>query len=293
MSGLRTSLLPVGLLRRTLPNADTREKIIRMQISEARAVVTGAAGGLGGAIAAALHRRGATLVLTGRREDTLAAVAARFPVAETVVCDLADRGQVADLGARLGEVDIVVANAALPATGKLEDFTPDELDRALDVNLRAPMMLTQQLLPGMLRRGRGHFVYISSIAGKVPTSRVPIYSATKAGLRGFCASLRQDLHGSGVSASVVLPGSISDVGLLVDARMPMNPGSKGVTSASVARSVITAIDKDRAEVEAADAPSRVAAKLAGMSPGLTAHLTRRTDLVAWADQVTEGLRHLR
>ena len=69
----------------------------------------------------------------------------------------------------------------------------------------------------MLRRGRGHFVYISSIAGKVPTSRVPIYSATKSGLRGFCASLRQDLHGSGVGASVVFPGSISDVGLLADA----------------------------------------------------------------------------
>jgi short-subunit dehydrogenase len=264
-----------------------------MQISGARAVVTGATGGLGGAIAEALHRRGAAVVLTGRRGEILTAMAARLPGAEAVVCDLADRDQVAQLGARLGDVDIVVANAALPATGKLDDFTPEELDRALDVNLRAPMLLTQQLLPGMLRRGRGHFVYISSIAGKVPSARVPIYSATKSGLRGFCASLRQDLHGSGVSASVVFPGSISDVGLLADARVPMNPGSKGVTSTAVARGVITAIEKERGEVDAADAASRIAARLAGISPGLTAHLTRRKDLVDWGDQVTEGLRHLR
>ena len=83
------------------------------------------------------------------------------------------------------------------------------------------------------------------------------------------------------------------VGLLVDAQLPMNPGSKGVTSTSVARGVVTAIEKDRGEVDAADAASRIAAKLAGIAPGLTAHLTRRADLVAWGDQVTEALRHLR
>jgi short-subunit dehydrogenase len=256
-------------------------------------VVTGATGGLGGAFADALHRRGAAVVLTGRRAETLTATAARLPGAQTIVCDLADRGQLAHLGELLGDVDILVANAALPAAGRLDDFSAEELDRALDVNLRAPMLLTQQLLPAMLRRGRGHVVYISSIAAKVPTSRVSIYAATKSGLRGFCASLRQDLHGSGVSASVVFPGSVSDVGLLANAGLPMNPGSKGVTSAAVAAGVIAAIEQDRGEVDAADAPSRLAAKLAGIAPGFTARLTRRKDLVDWAEQATEGLRHLR
>jgi len=145
----------------------------------------------------------------------------------------------------------------------------------------------------MLRRRRGHFVYISSIAGKVPSSRVPIYSATKSGLRGFSASLRLDLYGSGVSASVVFPGSVIDAGMLADAQLPVNPGSKGVSSDAVARGVITAIEKDRAEVDAAELSVRIVARLAGMAPGLTARLTRRKDAIAWGDQVTAGLRHLR
>ena len=206
-----------------------------MEINGAEAMVTGAAGGLGSAIARALHARGARLILTDRREEALKSVASRLNGAEIVVCDLADRRQVAELTARLADTDIVVANAALPATGKLDDFTPEELNRALDVNLRVPMLMTQQLLPGMLRRGRGHFVYISSIAGKFPSARVPIYSATKAGLRGFCGSLRQDLHGSGVSASVVFPGTMMDAGMLADARLPSTPGTKGSSCDFVAR----------------------------------------------------------
>jgi short-subunit dehydrogenase len=181
----------------------------------------------------------------------------------------------------------------LPATGKLDDFTPEELNRALDVNLRVPMLMTQQLLPGMLRRGRGHFVYISSIAGKVPSARVPIYSATKAGLRGFCGSLRQDLHGSGVGASVVFPGTMMDAGLLADASLPSTPGTKGTSCDFVARRVIAAIEKDLGEVDAAELPVRIMARFAGVVPELAARLARRKESIAWGDQVTEGLRHLR
>ena len=264
-----------------------------MEINGAKSAVTGAAGGLGGAIARALHARGARLILTDRREDALKSLASQLPGAEILVCDLADRGQVAGLTARLADIDIMVANAALPATGKLEDFSAVELERALDVNLRVPMLMTQQLLPGMLSRRRGHFVYISSIAGKVPSSRLPIYSATKAGLRGFSASLRLDLHGSGVSSSVVFPGAVIDAGMLADAHLPANPGTTGVSAATIARGVITALEKDRGEVDAAELSVRIVARLAGLAPELTARLTRRQDAVAWGDQVTEGLRHLR
>jgi short-subunit dehydrogenase len=264
-----------------------------MQINGAQAVVTGAAGGLGGAIARAVHARGARLILTDRREDALKSVASQLNGAEIVVCDLADREQVGELGVRLANTDIVVFNAALPATGKLDDFTPEQLERALDVNLRAPMLMTQRLLPAMLRRRRGHFVYISSIAGKVPSARVPIYSATKAGLRGFCGSLRQDLHGSGVSASVVFPGTMTDAGMLADAHLPTSPGTKGTSCDFVADCVMTAIEKDRAEVDAADLPTRIVARLAGLAPNLTARLTQRDESIAWGDQVAQGLRHLR
>ncbi|MGW0177799.1 SDR family NAD(P)-dependent oxidoreductase [Nocardia sp. NPDC003345] len=264
-----------------------------MEISGSKVVITGASGGLGGAIARALHARGAHLVLTGRRRDALESVASRLNGAEIIVCDLADRAQLADLTARSADADIVVSNAALPATGKVEDFTAGQLDRALDVNLRAPMLMTRQLLPGMLDRGRGHFVYVSSIGGKLTMARTSIYAATKYGLRGFCAALRQDLHGSGVSASVVFPGSVRDVGFVAGAHLPLAPGSKGVSSDAVARAAITAIERDRGEVDAAEFPARVMAKFAGVAPQLTARLGRRKEIVAWGDQMAEGLRHLR
>ncbi|MEV0106452.1 SDR family NAD(P)-dependent oxidoreductase [Nocardia sp. NPDC050799] len=135
--------------------------------------------------------------------------------------------------------------------------------------------------------------YVSSIGGRLTMARAPIYAATKLGLHGFCASLRQDLHGSGVSASVVFPGSVRDVGFVADAHLPLAPGSKGISSDAVARSVITAIAHDRGEVDAAELPARIMAKLAGAAPEFTARLVRRKEITAWGDQVADGLRHRR
>ncbi|WP_068270839.1 SDR family NAD(P)-dependent oxidoreductase [Aldersonia kunmingensis] len=264
-----------------------------MEINGAKAAVTGASGGLGSAIARALHARGARVVLTCRREAPLAALAAELDGADFIVCDLADRRQATELGDRLVDTDILVANAALPAVGRLEDFTPEELDRALEVNLRVPMLLTQRLLPGMLARRRGHFVYIASIAGKIPTARLSVYSATKHGLRGFSGSLRQDLLGSGVTTSVVFPGSVVDAGMLADAHLPAAPGSKGVTADAVAHAVVKAIEHERAEIVAASRMERIAVRVGGVAPELMARLTQREDAVAYAEQLRDGLRHIR
>jgi hypothetical protein len=92
---------------------------------------------------------------------------------------------------------------------------------------------------------------------------------------------------------VVFPGAVVDAGMLADAHLPANPGTTGVSAATIARGVITALEKDRAEVDAAELSVRIVARLAGLAPELTARLTRRQDAVAWGDQVTEGLRHLR
>ena len=140
--------------------------------------------GLGSAIARALHALGARLILTDRREDGLKALASQLNGAETIVCDLTDHHQVAALTVRVTDTDIVVANAALPATGRLEDFTPKGLDRALDVNLRVPMLMTQQLLPGMLRRRRGHFVYLHRSPGGCPTPACSLTRRRRPGCAG-------------------------------------------------------------------------------------------------------------
>ena len=94
-----------------------------MEIDGAEAVVTGASGGLGGAIARAMHARGARVILTARREESLRKLSTELNGADVIVCDLADRKQVSGLVTRLVQTDIVVFNAALPAAGRLDDFT--------------------------------------------------------------------------------------------------------------------------------------------------------------------------
>src|SRR4051812_36719905 len=123
-----------------------------MRLSQARVLITGATGGLGQAIARVLRRRGASLVLTGRRIKVLDLLAVELS-AETVAVDLAKRTEIDELINVAGEVDVLVANAALPASGHMFDFELDQIDHALEVNLRAPIVLARALAPGMVQRG--------------------------------------------------------------------------------------------------------------------------------------------
>ena len=100
----------------------------------------------------------------------------------------------------------------------------NEIDRALDVNLRAPMVLAKQLAPAMVAKGRGHLLFVSSLLGKFASPGAAVYSATKYGLRGFAGPLREDLRGAGVGVSVVFPGFIRDAGMFADAKVDLPPG---------------------------------------------------------------------
>jgi short-subunit dehydrogenase len=253
--------------------------------------VTGASGGLGRAIAEALDRRGARLALTGRRTDALEALAKGLRNSTVITCDLAAREQVDELASQLSEVDVLIANAALPAAGVLDDFTVLEVDRALDVNLRAPILLAKALAPRMRERGRGHLVFVASMGAKLPAPRLSIYAATKYGLRGFAACLRQELHGSGVGVSVVFPGSVTDVGMFAESGAQTSV--KGVTSAKVANAVINAIEDNRAEVDVAPWSLRVGTTFAHVAPGTYAKLALRSGSDSQTLQLAEGLRHKR
>lgn len=245
-----------------------------MRIDGRDVLLTGATGGLGHSIARQLHRRGARLILTGRRQEVLEALAAELG-ARAVVVDLAERAQVARLVDEAGPVDILVANAALPASGRLESYTSEQVDRALEVNLRAPIALAHALMPGMVTRRAGQLVFISSLAGKSALAGASLYSATKFGLRGFALSLRADLHASGVGVSAVFPGMIRDAGMFDDAGVKLPPGVGTRTPDDVARAVIQAIEEDRGEIDVAPLALRTGAALSGLAPGLLAGLTRR------------------
>jgi short-subunit dehydrogenase len=260
-----------------------------MELRGRRALLTGASGGIGEAIARALHDRGADLILSGRRREVLDKLASGLGGAvEVVTADLADRASVAQLIAAAGDVDVLVANAALPASGPLDSFSPEEIDRALDVNLRAPVQLTRALSPGMVERGRGHLVFISSMSGKAASPGSALYSATKFGLRGFSHGMREDLVGTGVGSTVVLPGFVSDAGLFAETGVELPRGTGTRSPEQVAAAVIKGIERDRTEIEVAPLPLRVGAWLAGPAPGLLGALQRRLGGRKLSDKIAAG-----
>jgi short-subunit dehydrogenase len=247
-----------------------------VQLAETTALLTGASGGIGQAIARALHDRGARVLLSGRRSGVLEELrAALGGNAEVLEADLAGPGGTAGLAERAGNVDVLVANAGLPASGRLEGFTHEEIDRALDVNLRAPIQLTRALVPGMVERGQGHVVLVSSLSGKAATARSAVYSATKFGLRGFAGGLRDDLHGSGVGVTVVFPGFIRDAGMFADAGVKLPPGVGTRTPDDVARAVVRGIQTGRAEIDVAPLALRLGALASGLAPETLARVQRR------------------
>lgn len=265
-----------------------------LQLGGRTALLTGASGGLGGAIAQALHQRGARVLLSGRRAEALERVRALLGErAEVLTADLADPAAAAQLAESAGEVDVLVANAALPASGSLDAFTPVELDRALDVNLRAPMQLTRALLPEMMDRGRGHLVYVSSLSGKAASTRSTVYSATKFGLRGFAGGLREDLHGSGVGVTAVFPGFVAGAGMFAEsgARLPRFVGT--CTPAQVAAAVVRGIEEDRAEIDVAPLGLRLGVMVASLAPQTAARLQRRLGSEAVARSIATGQTHKR
>jgi short-subunit dehydrogenase len=250
-----------------------------MEITGRTALLTGATGGLGRAIAKGLALRGATVLLSSRKADELAELAASLPGEghRTIVSDLADEGAgetLAAAAAEYGEVDIFVANAGLPGTGRVEELTPEGITRVLHVNLEAPIRATRAMLPGMLERGEGHFVYVSSLAGKAPSPRSAMYNASKFGLRGFTLAFRQDLHGTGVGASLVLPGFIRDAGMFADAEMSPPPGMGTSSPEEVADAVVKAIEADKAEIVVAPVQQRAVSALGSTFPSLAAVVQR-------------------
>jgi short-subunit dehydrogenase len=252
-------------------------------------LLTGASGGLGHAIADALADRGASLVLTGRRSDALEPLAARTG-GRALTVDLADRAAVERLAAEAGAVDVLVNNAALPASGRLDDYSVPEIDRALDVNLRAPVVLARLLAEGMRARGSGHIVFISSLAGKLATGGSALYSATKFGLRGLAMGLREDLRGDGIGVSAIFPGFIREAGMFAEAGVSLPPGVGTRTPAQVAAAVVSAIEHDRAEVDVAPLSLRLSTAFGGLAPGTANALGRRLGSARVAADMSAGQR---
>jgi len=246
-----------------------------MELTGKRALVTGATGGLGQAIARALHAGGATVLLTGRRAELLEGLASELGGrAESLPADLSDAEDAQALAERAGAVDVLVANAGVPGTGRLDEYTAEQIDRVIDVNLRSVIHLTHALLPGMVERRSGHLIYISSISGKVASPSASLYNATKFGLRGFSLATHEDLLGTGVGCTTIFPGFIEDAGMWADSKVVAPPGSGTRRPEDVSNAVLKALRRNPREIDVAGVIPRSGGWLNGIAPGLVARLQR-------------------
>jgi uncharacterized protein len=236
-------------------------------------LLTGATGGLGHAIARRLHGEGATLILTGRRSEVLQPLAAETG-GRALAVDLTDVAAVERLAAECSGVDVLIANAGLPASGHVMSFSVEQIDRALAVNLRAPMVLARLIGEQMAERGAGHIVFLSSLSGKAAAPRSGVYSATKFGLRGFAGGLRQDLRPRGVGVSAVFPGFVRGAGMFAESGAKLPPGVGTSTPEQVADAVVRAIERNRGEIDVAPLAMRLGAAISGVAPGIAATFTR-------------------
>ncbi|MEV5481933.1 MULTISPECIES: SDR family NAD(P)-dependent oxidoreductase [Streptomyces] len=263
-----------------------------MRIEGSTVLLTGAVGGIGQAMARELAAKGAKLVLSGRRADALEALAAELG-ARAVTADLADPDQVDRLAEAAPDTDILIANAAMPATGDLLDYTPEQIDRSLTVNLRAPIMLARALAPRMVAAGRGHIVLVGSISGKTATKYSSLYSAAKFGLRGFALSFRQDLHGTGVGVSLVQPGAVRDVGMFAATGATPPTGVRMVSPEQVVAGVVRSVERDLCEVNVAPLELRVLSALAGQFPGFAEKAQRGSSAERTINEVAAAQRNRR
>ncbi|MGD1878591.1 MAG: 3-oxoacyl-[acyl-carrier-protein] reductase [Kiloniellaceae bacterium] len=177
------------------------------------ALVTGASGGIGGAIARRLHGQGATVVLSGTRAEALEALAGELGErAQVLTCNLGDPaavdGLVGQVEAAAGQLDILVNNAGLTRDGLTMRMKDDDWQQVIDVNLTAAFRLSRACMKGMMKRRWGRIVGISSIVGVTGNPGQANYVASKAGLIGLSKALAQEVASRGITVNCVAPGMI-------------------------------------------------------------------------------------
>mgnify|MGYP001817037555 CR=1 FL=1 len=249
-------------------------------------LLTGASGGIGRAIARLLAHRGFNLVLVGRNKSALEGLRAELLGTGVEVlalaADLTDRDQRRNLPIRVvsraGEIDVLVNNAGITQVGAFAEIPPDDVRTVFEVNTIAPMLLTRSVLPKMLDRKTGHVVNISSLAGRVGLPWASVYAASKAALTEWTLALNTELGGTGVAATAIAPGLVSDEGMFADLEVKA-PAVLGTSKPEdVANAVLQALAGTGGEIVVSSRPARGLMAARALAPGLVESASRRLGL---------------
>lgn len=254
-----------------------------MDLQGKRVLLTGASRGIGAALAVGLAEEGAELVLVARDEEgltqTALSVRASGGTAHVLPADLASEGGRAPMLQAAGPIDVLVNNAGIEVPMAVLDQTDLDVQRQIEVNLVAPIALTRALVPGMIERGGGAVVMISSMSGKSPTPYNGIYSATKFGLNGFAQTLRIELRDSGVHVGTVCPSFVASAGMWADWGVKAPGLLREVPLDAVVRATKRVI-KGAPEVLVTPSPMRPFLALGQLFPRLDAIMLRALGVTA-------------
>jgi NADP-dependent 3-hydroxy acid dehydrogenase YdfG len=208
-----------------------------MELEGKVALVTGASGGIGAAVARKLHEAGASVGLLSRSGDDLG-----LERALGVVCDVRDRDAVAEateaVVVRFGRLDIVVANAGVGAYGDFLDLDLDQLEAMIDVNLKGTLYTAAATLPHLVKSGEGDFLAMASVAGLRALPGEAVYNASKFGQLGFTRALDHELREKGVRATCICPGGVKTNFAIGTGREEGDPELEGMLTADEVADVV-------------------------------------------------------
>ncbi|MCU0534546.1 MAG: SDR family NAD(P)-dependent oxidoreductase [Hydrococcus sp. Prado102] len=232
----------------------TTEQIMKT-ITGKTVLLTGASGGIGAYIARALAKEQATVVCVSRSPEALERIRLEIEAMGgkgiSIPFDLANVEELSILAEKIdrvaGSVNIIINNAAIEKFRPFQNYSLEDIQSILTLNLHAPMELTRLLLPQMLKSNSGHIVNISSGAGKKGAPFNSIYSASKAGLIMWSEALRHELANTDVGVSTICPGC-TNAGMFLDLDIPAPKGARIAEPAEVADTIVRAIKHNHKEV---------------------------------------------
>ncbi len=233
-----------------------------MQVRDRHVVITGASRGIGAAIARECAARGAGVTLVARSAGPLNELATELG-GHAIPADLSDPVAIADLAARIeeaaGPIDVLINNAGVDVAGGFAELSASDLERLIRLNVLAVTELTRQVLPGMIARGRGHLVMVSSLAGSATFPGIAVYAGTKAYVTHMSEGIRLELQGLPIGLTIVEPGLVTPTDM-ADSVLAYPPTAASfarfnrlrlladVDRDTLARNIVIALEQDKRNV---------------------------------------------